>query len=191
MFEKIIYDFLFLNLKDYPNIGIDFEINVFLLALFIALAVCFFAVNVYRQNIRSIIMQLTRHECVDEASAKTLKELYLPDGALIKMALSGEGQLAKVVARVGEPVYTYDEYVEMEKKGGVPKEKINFAEARFYLRDGENAKERASFILNNYGTSTFRAVLYVLLFLALYVCLALAMPEVVSLVNDWLGNLAA
>ena len=192
MFDKLLYDFFFLNLKDYPNIGIDFEINVFLLCVFVAVAACFFIVNMYRQNIQDIVMQLTRHGAKDEESAKTLNELHLKDSAFIKMALSGEGQLAKVVGRVGETVYTYEEYVALSNsKTGVPKDKIDFKEARFYLRSGENAETRAQHIIDNYGTSTLRAILYAVFFLALYVCLALVMPEILTYVDDFLANLAA
>lgn len=191
MFEKLIYDFFFLNLKDYPNIGIDFEINVFLLCLFVAVAICFFIVNIYRQNIKDIVMQLTRHGAKSEDTAKTISELHLSDSSFIKMALSGEGQLAKVVGRVGESVYTYDEYVALSNsKTGVPKDKIDFNEARFYLRSGESAEARAQHILDNYGTSTARAILYTVLCLSLYVCLALAMPEILTYIDTLIGNLA-
>ena len=137
-------------------------------------------------------MQLTRHGAKDEESAKTLNELHLKDSAFIKMALSGEGQLAKVVGRVGETVYTYEEYVALSNsKTGVPKDKIDFKEARFYLRSGENAETRAQHIIDNYGTSTLRAILYAVFFLALYVCLALVMPEILTYVDDFIANLAA
>ncbi len=187
MFAKLIYDFFFINLKDYPNIGIDFEINVFLLVLTVALCVSFFFINHYRNMMQSIIKQLTRHGAKDEESAKTLTELGLDRAFALKWALSRGGQLSRVVARVGEKTYTYEEYVALSKqKGGIKDEKIDFAEARFYIR--ESANDRAKHILENYGTSTPRAVLYCVLFLAMYVCLALSMPELLSLINNWLGG---
>lgn len=187
MLSKLIYDFFFINLKDYPNIGIDFEINVFLLVLTVALAVCFFVANHYRSTMQLITKQLERHGAKDEESAKTLAELGLERSAWLKWALSHSGQLTRIVGRVGEKIYTYEEYVALSKqKGGIKDEKIDFAEARFYIR--ESANERAKHIIENYGTSTFRAILYCVLFLALYVCIALSMPEILSIINGWLGG---
>ena len=187
MLDKLIYDFFFINLKDYPNIGIDFEINVFLLVLTVALAVCFFVANHYRSMMRTIARQLMRHGANNEENAKTLAELGLEKSLWLKWALAHSTQLTRIVGRVGEKVYTYEEYVALSKqKGGIKDEKIDFAEARFYIR--ESANDRAKNIIENYGTSTFRAVLYCILFLALYVCLALSMPEILTIVNGWLGG---
>lgn len=188
MLEKIIYDFFFLNLKNYPNIGIDFEINVFLLFMVIALCVACFFINYRRAQMQGVIKQLIRHSAKDEASAKTLREIGLADSPAIRRALSGWGsRLTKIVGRVGEKTYTYEEYKKLSKqKGGVPKEVIDFADARFYIR--QTQADRARFILDNYGTSTIRTVLYCVLFLAVYCCVVLAMPEILSLINDFLGN---
>ncbi len=187
MLNKLIYDFFFINLKDYPNIGIDFEINVFLLVLTVALSVCFFVANHHRSMMQTVLKQLTRHGAKDEGSAKTLRELGLDRSFSLKWALSHTGQLTRIVGRVGEKVYTYEEYVALSKqKGGIKDEKIDFAEAKFYIR--ESAGERAKHIVENYGTSTGRAVLYCVLFLALYVCIALSMPEILSIIDGWLGG---
>lgn len=187
MFAKLLYDFFFLNLKDYPNIGIDFEINVFLLVLTLALCVSFFFVNHHRSMMQTIVKQLTRHEATDEDSAKTLTELGLGRAFVLKWALSRPGLLTRIIGRVGEKSYTYEEYVALsKKKGGLKEEKIDFNEARFYIR--ESGAERAKLILENYGTSLPRAILYCVLFLVLYVCIALSMPEILSLIDSWLGG---
>lgn len=187
MFAKLIYDFFFINLNEYPNIGIDFEINVFLLVLTIALCVCFFLVNHHRSMMQTIIKQLTRHGAKDEESAKTLAELGLDRAVTLKWALSKRGQLTRMVGRVGEKIYTYEEYVALSKqKGGIKDEKIDFTTARFYIL--ESGQDRAKNVLENYGTSLPRAILYCVLFLALYVCIALSMPELLTLINGWLGG---
>lgn len=188
-FQKFIYDYFFINLKNYPNINIDFEINVFLLIFTVALSVSIFVVNIYRGTMQNIVLQLTRHEAIGSGAAKTLKSLGLDNGFFLRHILSGEGELAKVVGRVGEITYTYEEYVELSKKGKLEKEKIDFDTAEFYIRNGEGALDRANFIINNYGTSLFRSILYCVLFFALYVCIALAMPEILSIIDGVFGSM--
>lgn len=189
-FEKFLYDYFFLNLKDYPNININFEINVFLLILTLALGVTFVMVSIYRGAMQNIVLQLTRHEAVGEGNAKTLNSLGLGDDFITRMLLSGEGQLSKIVGRVGEPTYTYEEYIDLSKKGKLENEKIDFTAAEFYIRDGESSLDRAKYIINNYNSSIVRPILYGVGFLALYVCIALLMPELLTILDGWLGSIA-
>ena len=50
------------------------------------------------------------------------------------------------------------------------------------------AKERVNFIMETYGSSILRTCLYCVLALALYICIALCMPEILSFINTQLGN---
>lgn len=187
MWEKLYYDLFLINLKDYNNIGINLEINVLLLYIFIALCVCFFVVNHHRSTMQLIVTQLLRHGAEAEDSAKTLEELGLDTSGKVKYMLRAGGQISKIVARVGEKVYTYEEYSRLIKKHGkIPKDKIDFASARFYIRP--QAKERVNFIMETYGSSILRTCLYCVLALALYICIALCMPEILSFINTQLGN---
>lgn len=188
MFEKIFYDFFFLNLKDYPNINIDFEINVFL--LFIAIAVCAAAVIVtlYRSSLQKIIKVLSRLEAKDEESARTLGEMGLEKSLILKMALSREGRLTRMIGRVGETRYTYEEALELSKKKGYKHEKVDFATAQFYIR--ADRADEAKNIIENYGTSMLRTVLYCVLVIAVYVCCLFFMPEILNLIDSALGSVA-
>lgn len=187
MWEKLYYDLFLINLKSYNNIGIDLKINVLLLFIFLALCVCFFVINHHRATTQLIVRQLMRHNAADEKSAKTLEELGLDGSRSVKWMIRSGTQISKLIARVGEKSYTYEEYRELMKaKGGVPKEKIDFNTAKFYVR--ENAKERIDFIVETYGSSVFRTVLYCVLILALYICIALCMPEILSFINTQIGN---
>ncbi len=187
MWKKLYYDLFLINLKDYKNIGIDLQINVLLLCLFLALCVSFFVINHHRATTQIIVKQLMRHNANDKDSAKTLEELGLDGSASAKRMLSAGGQITKLVARVGEKTYTYEEYKKlMGKKGGVPKEKIDLACAKFYVR--AEAKERISFIVDTYGSSVLRTALYCILTLAIYICIALCMPEILSFINNYIGN---
>ncbi len=186
--DNFFFDFFLLNLKDYVYIGVDFYINLVLLAIVLALCASCFVINHGRSTMQTVIKQLARHGATSEDSAKTLGELGLADSAAIKRALSGSGRLMKLVGRVGEKVYTYEEYTELSrKKGGIPKEAIDFSQAQFYIRPGED--KRAKFIIDSYGTSTLRAILYCVLFLAVYSCIALCMPEILTFINNFLGGI--
>ena len=188
MFEKLVYDYLFINLKDYSNIGIDFEINVFLLILTVALCVCFFVVTFYRSSTQSIIRELARFGCKDESTARTLDELGLDRSVFLKMSLSRNSQLTRIVGRVGEKIFTYEEYIEKTKqKGGIKPDKIDFSTAKFYIRDDQH--DAAKHILETYGTSIPRTILYCVLFVSLYICIALVMPEILTVINSFLGSL--
>ena len=59
MFDKIIYEFFFINLNEYPNINIDFQINVFLLIVAIAIAICSVIITFYRSSLQQVIKQLS------------------------------------------------------------------------------------------------------------------------------------
>ena len=69
--------FFLLNLKDYPNIGINFPITILLAALSLAFIAVIIIVNFRRSKIELIIRQLKRHEAVSEDSAITLGEMKL------------------------------------------------------------------------------------------------------------------
>ena len=186
MFEKIFYDFFLINLNEYSNINIDLEINVLL--FFISLAICAsaFAVTLYRATLQQAIKRLTRFSASDEESARTLGDLGLEKSVLLKMALSRRGRLTRIIGRVGERSYTYEEYVELSRtKGGLKDEKIDFETAEFYIRP--ESVDDAKNIIENYGTSMLRTSLYCVLVIAVYICVALVMPEVLTLINNLLA----
>ena len=186
MFEKIFYDFFLINLNEYPNINIDLEINVLL--FFISLAICAsaFAITIYRATLQRAIKQLTRLGATDEDSARTIKDLGLEKSFILKMALSRRGRLTRIIGRAGEKTYTYEEYVELSRtKGGIKEEKIDFETAEFYIRPESN--DDAKNIIENYGTSMLRTSLYCVLVIAVYICVALVMPEVLTLINNLLA----
>ena len=181
MFKKIFYDFFFLNLNEYPNINIDFQINVFLLFLSIAICAAAVVVTIYRSTLQRVIKQLIRLEAFNEQSACTLADLGLEGSVFIKMALAREGRLTRMIGRVGEKKYTYEEYLALSKEKGFRHEKVDFATAQFYVR--EEQMDDAKNIVENYGTSVYRTALYCVLVMVLYVCLMLFMPEILSLID--------
>lgn len=177
----MIQDFFLLDLSDYFDIAGSFKINVFLFVLALAICAAAVVITLYRSALQSIVKQLTRLEAKSEDSARTLSELGLDKSIPLKMALSREGRLTRLIGRVGEKIYTYEEYKDLSKKKGFRHEKVDFSKAEFYIR--ENKGDEAKNIIENYGTSMFRTALYCVLVIALYFCLMFFMPEILILIG--------
>ena len=178
----MLYDFFTLDVNEYAGIHGSFKINIFL--FFIALGMCIAAViiTLYRSSLQRIVKQLTRLNAFDEESARTLGDLGLERCLIIKMALARDGgRLTRLIGRVGQKTYTYEEYKALTKKKGYRHERINFAEAEFYIREGKGDEARN--IIENYGASMFRTALYCVLVMALYVCVMFFMPEIIMLID--------
>ncbi len=174
--------FFSLNLKDYPNINIDFPITILLFALAFAFITVIIIVNFRRNRIELLIRQLKRREAISEESALTLSEIKL-DSFIFKKLLSAEGQLTKLVGRAGEKKYTYEEYIALTKNGGKG-ESINFSNARFYLR--KESEERVTHILESGSPTVLNTILLCVLVLAVFVCISLIMPGILNLINNLL-----
>lgn len=178
----MLYDFFVLDVNEYANIDGSFKINIFL--FFLAVGICAAAViiTLYRSSLQRIVKQLTRLEAVDEERARTLGDLGLDRSIIIKMALSRDGgRLTRLIGRVGQKKYTYDEYKALTKQKGYRHDKIDFSSAEFYIREGK--EEEAKNIVENYGASMYRTALYCVLVMALYVCLMFFMPEIIMFIS--------
>ena len=172
-----------LNLKDYPNIGIDLPITVVLFFLFLAFMLVTIIVNYRRAKMELMIRQLKRHNALNQENAKTLTELRL-NSFIFRRLLSVEGQLTKLVQRVGEKEYTYEEYLALSSKDR--KNKINFAEAKFFIRESE--KERAEKIMDAPTPTVLNTILLSVLIIALFICVSLALPSLLELIDNYIGQ---
>ncbi len=184
MFDDI-KEYLSLNLKDYENIGVDFEINKFLILLAIALSVASFVINLKRMMIFEMIKQLFRRGATSEENAKTLGELGLMDSRGIRRALSSDTQLRRLVSFVGERKISYEEYVALPKEKKKTAEVPDLKTARFYIP--ESSLDRAKYVYNSYNPSFLHTILLCLLYLSVTVCLIMLSPSIVSLIDASLG----
>jgi hypothetical protein len=175
--------YFLLNLKDYPNIDVDFPITLALFIFFIGLMAVSVTVNFRRSKIELMVRQLKRHNAESEESAKTLKELRL-DNIIFKLLLAREGQLTKLVKRVGEKNYSYEEYMALSRKER--NEKINFENAKFYLR--EEGMERSNKIIESHSPTLLNTILLCVFILAIFVCLSLVMPSIMNLIDNYIGR---
>ena len=182
---KFLNKYLNLNLKDYSNIGIDLEINKLLLCFLVGAIVASVLMSFNTTRINITVKKLLRRSALNEESALTLDELGINTWS-IRRLLSASSQLKRLVARVGEPQYTYEEYIALTKKKGYKEEKIDFSLARFYLR--EDGLARSRHIVEVGQTSILNTVLFSVLLVAIYCCLALLMPEILTLINNLLNN---
>lgn len=174
--------FFLINLKDYYNLGIDLEINILLAFLLPAVLLIWIAFHLLRNNTFLIVKRLSRRGATSEKGAKTLRELGLFDRKILRLMLSTDGQVTKIVKRVGAPVYTYEEYKKLsskEKRG----EKIDFETARFYLDVAK--QDRIDRIVNRYEVRPHHTVLMCAFIVVTFVCAMLLMPEILTGL-DWL-----
>ena len=180
-----VKEYLSVNLNDYKNIGINFEINKFILFCAIALCIVAFYVNYKRSLMVNIVKQLLRKNAIDEESAKTLVELKLDSSRGIKKAIFTSSQLRRLISIVGESRPTYEEYVAAQKA----KKKIDSPDptaVRIYIK--AESLDRAKHIYNTYNVSILNTLLACALIIAFGVCLVLVMPELLTVIN---GSLAA
>lgn len=175
-----------INLNDYENIGINFPINKILFAITVAICIACIFVEIQRKHTKDLVRKLTRHEACSEDSAKTLEQLGLNGGFFIKRQLKSDTSFtSRLIKRVGEKEYTYEEYVKLQKQKKLPKEKIDFNTARFYLNEKEELRRKH--IIENYNPSIWRTVMLCALMLTIYICIALLVPGILSAINNYLS----
>lgn len=183
-------NYICLNLNDFPNLKLDFEINKFLSLTLIGVIAAIIMINYTRSAVYLTASKLIRHEAIGEENSKTLSELGINFGR-IKRALRSGSQLKAVVGRVGEEVLTYEEYTERVNENKKSKnkspifEKIDFETARFYIKkESVNVARDLSFKSRSILLNT---VLFCVLSVIVVVCLIFVMPEILG----WLNSLLA
>ncbi len=203
---QIYRRYLSINLKNYKYIGIDLEIGKVLLAFTIGIIIAAIVISLQRNMMIAIIKKLIRVEAIDKESAKTLSELGFTGfyAFICRGLLKGSGRLKRLVKRVGEREYTYEEYVAIlktkdkkKKQNGEViketketrrslKEKIDFTTAKFYVKDQNSTDTRT--LLDARGATLLHTVLFSVLVVSIYICLMLLMPEILTLINNSLAN---
>ena len=183
-FGQFLKYYFSINLANYPHIGINFEINKILVLFLVGMIITIVVVNLRRDAISTFLKKLLRHKAFDEESAKTLDDIAY-NTFLIKLSLSGGGRISKVVKRVGEKEYTYEEYSEAIKSKEFKEEKIDFSSAQFYIC--ENALDEANRIAEMRNTSVLNTVLLCLFITIVCICAIITMPEILTIINNLLG----
>ena len=173
-----------INLSDYENINFDLEINKAIFCASVVLIIGIILFSIYRATIRRIVFQLVRHEAYFEEKAKTLTELKIDKTLVIKYLFSNNNILTKIVSRVGEKNYSYEEYVALSKEEREKSERIDFDTAAFYIK--EDKKDFALSVIEKYNITATKTILAVVFVAALCVCVISSMPGILNIVNKLL-----
>ncbi len=171
-------ELFFLNFKDYENIGVDFPIGIFMIALTVAIAALLFYMNGKKLCIHTMLKRSIRLNAIGEGEAKTLAELGLSDSRALKSALSGGGQLNYIVKRIdAEP--TDDASA---AKAGV---RIDFKTSKFYIL--EDRLDRAKRMLETESDSWWQPIILSALLLALLILFGIFADEILSALSAYLA----
>ena len=181
--RDFVNTYLNLNLKDYRNIAIDLEITKLLGLLFIGVMIAAVLVNLFKQKSSLVIKSLLRYECTSEEKAKTLTELHISSRIAEHIVFSDTGRLRKIIKRVGEVEYSYDEFVKMQKEKKKP-ERPDTKATRLYIP--KERLDEAKRIFDKGAPTVLDSVLICVLLAALFVCFVFLMPTLVSFLNSML-----
>lgn len=182
---ELIKFFFSVNLKDYENLKLDFEINKFILVAFVGVLFAIIISSIYRSSVYLLTNRLLRKEVWSEDNAMTLSELGI-DFFRIRYVISGNSRLRDIVKMVGEVKPTYEEYVAEMKTKKKDSDKIDFKEARFYISP-ENWDKAKEIVLKS-NTSVLNIVLFCILLFILTVTLVILMPEILGWLNGILAK---
>ncbi len=117
MLKEFYHKYIELNLKDYPNIGLDLEINKLLFFVFLALIAASVFASYIQASIALMVKKLLRTSSFNEESSKTLADLGLDKHKTLKFALTrATGSAALIIREVGKRTPTYEEYMDIERR---------------------------------------------------------------------------
>lgn len=177
--------YFLVNLKDYPNIGIDFEITKIIFYFTLGIIIASIAINYIRSQMYTVVKSLMRREAFSTETALTLDELGI-NTAGVRRTLKSGSQLMKAVTRIGKTKsYSFEEYLELMKKKNFKDEEINFAEDKFYIHPSNMPSAEKIYMSGT--ASALHTALFSVLLLAIFVCLMFLMPEILTLINNLLG----
>lgn len=178
--EYLFFEYLFLNFKDYKNLGFNFPIGLILVFFAVAFPLAVLFINSKKNTITFAVRQLVRHEAFDESSAKSLSSLRLSQSKSFKKMLVSGGELSSMIKIVGYEKPSYEDYVKLKKENKNP-EKINFDEIKIYLKS--ESKEKAYTIAEAEITPIWKPILIIASGILILALLFIFMPEILDFLN--------
>lgn len=191
-----------LNLSDYPNIAVNFEINKVIAVLFLGLCVASVFISIRQSKISLLLRKLMRAEAYSTDTAKKLSELNLTGNrGIYSIITSSNGVISKLIAVVGQKRLTYEEYVALEKKKRderklPPQERSEptntsyefpgIDDIRVYIP--ESQRDYATHFYEMNTASPIKTALGCLFIIAIAVALILLMPSLLSALNNILSK---
>ena len=178
---NIFNKYLNINLNDYENIGFDLEINKLLIVVLVGLILATVITNIKRGLLIYTVKKLLRYEALSEESARTLEEMRI-SSPLVKLELSGETRLKKLVSVVGEEKLSYDEYIEKIKDKKYKEKRVDYKTAKLYI--SKDNLEPARIIESYNSVTVINTILLCLLYFIAFTSIIIIMPELLSLINN-------
>ena len=177
-------DFFSLNLKDYPNIAIDLEINKLLFCLFLGVMVAAIFMNYKRHCTITLIKRLLRYDAISIDKAKSISDLGIKSSH-VKTALKSS-RITKIISSDQRKEYTYEEYSKMIKQKGFKEEKIDVKSEKLYIK--ENMLDEAKSIIEGNHPTFFSTLLFCVLIFAISICTIFLMPGILNFINNLLAK---
>lgn len=172
-------EYFSVNLKDYPNIGIDLEISKLIFYLCIGVMIAAVLLNYKRACTITLIKRLLRYNSTDKEAAKKISELDIKINSA-KVALS-TGRVERMIGIADKKEYTYEEYSSLIKEKNFKEEKTDFNEAKLYIKN--ESIDEARKIAEQKSPTVINTILFCIFILSIYICIALMMPELLNLIN--------
>lgn len=165
-----LYDFyeryININLKDYTNIGIDFEISKIIVILTFGVIAVTTVIGYRRACILTLLNGLIDSGATEEGRAKTLSEMNIKSLG-IRRILSGR---------------TLSDIVTVKRNSESKNGKIDFEQDSFYIKKENMSK--AEHILLKTAPTLVRSVLFCVLIIMISICIILIIPEILTSVNS-------
>ena len=178
--EYLFLQYIFLNFKDYKNLGFNFPVGFILIFLSIAFPIVVFFINHKKNTVTFAVKQLVRHDAFDESNAKSLKALRLAKINSFKKMLVSGGQMSSMIKIAGYKKPSYEDYIKSKKENNNAS-KINFDEIKIFL--SEESREKAETIAESEITPLWKPVLISLAGIFLILLLFVFMPEILVFLN--------
>ena len=190
------------NETKYENLDFGglFSVQTLVIGLFLGLAAAGFLAVFNKQINGAFVERLMREGCMSPESAKTLPELDLADKLMLRYGVSHSVDLRRVVKCREEEDYEAesakkaDEYAEMCKtnprlpKKFTPKPfKVDPDAHHFYIP--EDMKYTAEIKFDRKGNSWLGAIIYAVVILVALVALIVFLPNILNLLDEFIGSL--
>ena len=190
------------NETTYENLDFGglFSVQTLVIGLFLGLAAAGFVAVFNKQINGAFVERLMREGCVSPESAKSLPELDLADKLTLRYAVSRGVNLRRVVKCREEAEYDAEsaqkaeEYAEMRKENPrLPKQftpkpfKVDPDAHHFYIP--EDMKYMAEVKFDRKGNSWWSAVIYAAVILVALVALIVFLPNILNLLDEFIGSL--
>lgn len=199
------YDTYFNPSEYYENLDLTssdvFSIRIIILGLCIGIVLALFGAVFNKRVLGDVVRRLLKKEALSPESALTLEELGYENKPLIRLAVKKSTSLRRVVKCREELEYDADqekkrkEYeqkrAENNKLGRfkeIPYKMNTYADAFFIPED---MKYMADIKFEKKGTTWLGAVVFSIMTVVAFVVIIVALPSILSLINDFAGSFAS